>query len=139
MTQQHEAALTQLAELLYHTAMEDTEMALYATLTDYIASMTRPAKPQAPDGYAWQDIASAPKDGRAVILLSFEKTVAIAKWNSEGDSWVDEYGSMDGEHIHHLEVTGNWSSCGGWFQPNEVCGWMPLPAAPSITELGEKK
>lgn len=86
----------------------------------------------------WQDISTAPKDGSAVLLLS--KAFAdergdhpakchIGKWNAEGDSWTDDLGGFDGE-ICTLSVTGVWESGGGWFQPNEVTHWMPLPSPP---------
>jgi len=78
----------------------------------------------------WQPIETAPRDGTPVILCS-DRTVAIGSWNPEGDSWVDENGDIEGP-AHHLEVTGFWNSSGGWFQPNEVSHWMPLPAPPSL-------
>ena len=92
----------------------------------------------------WRPIETAPKDGTPVILLSAGYTtpadqwypkiyhgprVAIGQWNADGTSWVDRYGSIDGD-AHHLENTGTWSSEGGWFQPNEVTHWMPLPEPP---------
>lgn len=79
----------------------------------------------------WQPIETAPKDGRAIILLSraVPAKVAIGSWNADGDSWVDEHGQLTGE-CHHLEVIGTWSSGGGWFQPDEVTHWMPIPEGP---------
>lgn len=50
-------------------------------------------------------------------------------WNPDGDSWTDEHGNFSGD-ICTLTVTGSWSSGGGWFQPNEVSHWMPLPEPP---------
>lgn len=96
----------------------------------------------------WRPIETAPKDGSAIFLLSKAYTVpkeefngaadedvhhparvAIGTWNPEGDSWVDEFGSLDGD-AYTLAVTGTWTSGGGWFQPNEVTHWMPLPSPP---------
>lgn len=78
----------------------------------------------------WRPIETAPRDGRAILLLSAaqtvefpEETIHIGKWNPEGTSWTDDYGTMS--------VTGIWESGGGWFQPNEVTRWLPLPAPPS--------
>ncbi|MCI0391875.1 MAG: DUF551 domain-containing protein [Acidobacteria bacterium] len=100
----------------------------------------------------WQPIESAPKDGRAVLLLSrpyttfsFEEAihypakVAIGYWDPAGSSWVHEFGARvlagvssgagQGETVT-LAQTGVWLSGGGWFQPDEVTHWMQLPAAP---------
>jgi len=97
---------------------------------------------------SWQPIETAPKDGTSVLLLSKEYTdhhdipgepheihhpakCAIGAWDPEGDSWTDEYGQLGGEDVCMLTVTGTWSSGGGWFQPNEVTHWMPLPEPPN--------
>lgn len=96
----------------------------------------------------WQPIDSAPRDGSLIILLTKSHTdppywdgdaphhhparVALGYWDPEGDSWVDEHGQVGGD-CYTLAVTGTWSSDGGWFQPNEVTHWMPLPELPGET------
>ena len=90
----------------------------------------------------WQPIETAPKDGSRILLvsvaqegMSIDGPVAIAPaihigyWNPEGSSWVDECDSFDGD-ADHLKETGVWNSQSGWFQPNEVTHWMPLPEPP---------
>lgn len=92
----------------------------------------------------WQPIETAPKDGSAVLLLSIPyemdtgpngihqvpAKVAIGYWWPDGTSWVDELGRADCDHAYTLAKTGVWASGGGWFQPNEVSHWMPLPQPP---------
>ena len=96
------------------------------------------------DGVAgWQSVATAPKDGRAILLLSIgfaeeglgQQVVHppkghIGSWNPDGDAWVDQHGALGGD-CYTLAVTGSWDSGMGWFQPNEVSHWMPLPLPPS--------
>lgn len=99
----------------------------------------------------WRDIASAPKDGSVCLLLGcgytkaadewspeivFGPRVAIGRWNPSGDSWVNEHGLTGGDCVY-LAITGTWSSDGGWFQPNEVSHWMPLPEPP-LPRIGEE-
>lgn len=95
----------------------------------------------------WQLIDTAPKDGSLIMLLSRAHTIVfddgekiyhpprvnLGKWWPEGDSWVDENGQLGGG-CYTLEVTGVWESGGGWFQPNEVTHWHPLPEVPCTGE-----
>jgi hypothetical protein len=112
------------------------------------------ADPNAPQNgavvFGWQPIETAPKDGRAIFVASRAQDVDhgeanggvihhpakcyIAKWDPEGDSWTDEYGRFDGQ-ICKLTVTGIWDCDGGWFQPNEVTHWMPLPDPPETNKM----
>ena len=89
----------------------------------------------------WKPIETAPKDGTAILLLSapyedivFDEAVnhpariAIGHWWAEGSSWVPD-GPLREDAVYTLQQTGVWSSGGGWFQPDEVTHWMPLPPA----------
>lgn len=99
----------------------------------------------------WQPIETAPKDGTSILLLargeswiaevggdpsSSPPKCAIGYWDPEGSSWCDSLGrfpgdpSFDHEDGVNLYTTGSWMSGGGWFQPNEVTHWMPLPEPP---------
>lgn len=72
----------------------------------------------------WQPIESAPR-GRPVLVFSPANNRAfIALFNPDGTSWVETENDM------RLERTGTFSSGGGWFQPDEVTHWMPLPEPP---------
>src|SRR4051812_8244374 len=86
----------------------------------------------------WQPIETAPRDGRAILLLSkpydanfgeqngglthFPAKVAIGHWWAEGTSWVCE-GAHPQDSAYTLAKTGIWLSGGGWFQPDEVTHW----------------
>jgi len=88
---------------------------------------------------SWVAIESAPKDGSAILLLSRPQTMdtgpngtyhvpakaAIGYWNPDGTSWVAT--DLCGEANVELQKTGVWCSGGGWFQPDEVTHWMPIP------------
>ena len=90
----------------------------------------------------WCQMESAPRDGSRILLRSVADEIDmgpsgiverppmafIGTWNPEGDSWVDETGSLNGE-TDHLAITGTWDVNRGWLQPNEVDGWLPLPRA----------
>jgi hypothetical protein len=116
--------------------------------TDDIADLALTQTALLLDASPWQPIETAPKDGSAVLLLSaaYEDAqtgshpakVAIGHWYAEGTSWVDEHGLLGGDS-YTLAITGAWFSGGGWFQPNEVTHWMPIPKAPDAPaeEKGE--
>lgn len=72
--------------------------------------------------HEWQSIETAPKDGTSILLYCPEDDVVdIGFWNPRGDSWVEG----------KLVNTGSWTSRIGWFQPDEVSHWMPLPKKPT--------
>jgi hypothetical protein len=82
----------------------------------------------------WQQIETAPKDGRAILLLSKKtKKAHIGHWDAGGTSWTDEMGGFESE-ICTLSETGVWYSGGGWFQPNEVTNWREIPPPPEEKE-----
>jgi hypothetical protein len=103
---------------------------------------------------AWQQIETAPKDGSCIMLLSKAYTdpadmnggpyehparCAIGYWHAEGTAWCDQYGRFPDNlefdtDTMALRKTGVWYSGGGWFQPNEVTHWMPLPEPPMVEE-----
>ena len=79
----------------------------------------------------WRPIETAPKDGTKILLLDNDgKTMETGYWNPEGDSWADENSEPCEAGHGTIQVTGSWFSGGGWFQPNEVIAWLPLPAPP---------
>lgn len=95
----------------------------------------------------WRLIETAPKDGRAILLLStaydtdsgeanggivhFPPKVAIGHWWAEGTSWVCE-GAHPEKSIYTLAKTGIWLSGGGWFQPDEVTHWREVPSPQEV-------
>ena len=82
---------------------------------------------------------TAPKDGTRILLVGCDKTVdddgripekptmEVGHWFPEGTSWADENGNACEAGLGDIQVTGVWFAGGGWFQPNEVQGWLPLP------------
>jgi predicted RNase H-like HicB family nuclease len=99
-------------------------------------------------GNIWLPIETAPKDGSAILLLSapYEDAqtgahpakVAIGHWWPEGSSWVPE-GPHKEKEVYTLQQAGVWLSGGGWFQPNEVTHWAPLPLPPETALQSKNK
>jgi predicted RNase H-like HicB family nuclease len=102
-------------------------------------------------GNIWQPIETAPKDGSAILLLSapyddviFDEPihhpakVAIGHWWAEGSSWVPDTPHKE-DAAYTLQQTGVWLSGGGWFQPNEVTHWAPLPLPPETALQSKNK
>jgi hypothetical protein len=94
----------------------------------------------------WQPIETAPKDGTVILLLSNEDEIdgarrpakcALGYWHPKGTAWCDQYGRFPSEagfdeDTMALHVTGVWFSGGGWFQPDDVTHWQPLPEPPQV-------
>lgn len=92
----------------------------------------------------WQPVSNAPKDRTCILLLSaayedeiqgeiftYPPKIAIGYWNPEGSSWVPDGPPHEEDSSCTLAVTGVWNSGGGWFQPDEVTHWQPLPLPPA--------
>lgn len=82
----------------------------------------------------WQPIETAPKDGTKILLLGIDGECEVGFWNPDGDSWADDNGQPCEAGRGTIQVTGSWFSCGGWFQPNEVTAWAPIPLRPSPSQ-----
>lgn len=90
---------------------------------------------------SWLPIETAPKDGTPILLLSIPDeiegevraaSVALGHWHPDGSSWVS---SDAADEVYELRRTGVWFSGGGWFQPDEVSHWMPLPQPPDASPV----
>jgi hypothetical protein len=90
----------------------------------------------------WQDIATAPKDGRQFLGL-----VQHEPWGgfSELDVRVCSWEPLDNPVAAHWGIAGTWwrrtvhsgkSLMGGGFDPSH---WMPLPPPPAMAPTGEPK
>ena len=70
----------------------------------------------------WQDISTAPKDGTEVLLSDHNGHMETGYWYPKGTSITT---------TGNIETTGVWFAGGGWYQPEEVTHWMPLPEPPT--------
>lgn len=69
----------------------------------------------------WRDIATAPKDGKPVLMLRKDGEIRKAWWKPP---WIGERG-----HVFH---DAGWGGTGWWY--DEQCPpvkWMPLPEPPT--------
>lgn len=62
----------------------------------------------------WQPIETAPKDGTLILLYpkDGDGIISIGRWMT----------MRGGNSI--------WAAGGGWFEPDEVSHWLPLPKPP---------
>jgi hypothetical protein len=120
---------------------KDPARAIYAAM---IAAAPISQAPAA--GGGWQDIATAPKDGETIIWAKFRDDIYpalrperkdLTPWNGvvaplrhpgvyerEGRTW---------DHGWNIALpVGNGGFPDGWIE-----GWMPLPAAPSLSPNGK--
>lgn len=78
------------------------------------------------EAHAWRDIASAPKDGKLVLLTFDDARICIGAWERHEDSsypfvWKDSYGSV---------------IVRGWKDDPEPTHWQPLPSPPASSDGG---
>jgi hypothetical protein len=78
----------------------------------------------------WQPIATAPKDGRAILIFDPERP--------ESEEWR---GHKFDDHRFSVGYWRTWAPHGGWGNRNnatvEPTHWMPLPEPPSISDQGD--
>jgi hypothetical protein len=73
----------------------------------------------------WQPIATAPKDGRVVLLWYGGVFVGLVMaW------WQEAIPADDGG----ARIPARWEDIGEGFTVNDATHWMPLPAPPEDTE-----
>lgn len=88
-------------------------------------------------GRQWLPIESAPKDGTNIVLTN-GKDVAQGWWEHQ-EPYICEQRDTEGNYIDQQEHDGfdGWLDVDGGMGPDPT-HWMPLPAAPSIAQDGQK-
>jgi hypothetical protein len=99
-----------------------------------IALYEHPAAKASTAAMGWRPIATAPKDGTAVLLAQGERVTA-GHWEPERWPTGAEYHGSTGEYIGEFEtgacIDAWWYSEDGGFSEDEPpTHWMPLPPAP---------
>jgi hypothetical protein len=121
----------------------ESAMIDYADLRRARAALTQGESRQTGVG-GWQDIATAPRDGRWLLLEGEmsggdTSTVRVGRWNphySEATRCTYEWQCVD-PYAHGTEdETVGPDAFWNWHSEGRVSGWQPLPAAPTPADGG---
>jgi hypothetical protein len=98
------------------TNCRDTQTGAMGRITAIKAALTQGESRQT----GWQDIATAPKDGRVVLVFSAARCV----WSVVSAQWRQDW------------PNGGWDTISKHTTPIVPTHWMPLPAAPAPADGG---